>query len=655
MNAIVTEKTQQNWIQYLFSAFIILLPLVYSSQAVDPVLIPRQTVLSFLLLVVSVGLFFGSSTLLLNMRLLPASVILLCFLYGVSIILAINTTESFYIAMKFILGGVFFLVIWIGFTHQWITIEKVAQAILLSSVLAVGLIWRDIILIQNTGIDLFDGENIYKVRATFGHKNLASAYLFLCLPIIGIQWAFAHHRGIKIGLAVLGLTLIATILLLQTRAVYLAFAVTFLLGGILYIFIIAKSKINKRILFIGLGIGFFLVITFLFFFRQQLALMGQSGSGLERINAWKNTWEMIQEHMLFGVGAGNWQIWFPNYGMEKFYATNYSISEGITNFQRPHNDFLWVWAETGIVGGILYMTIFFQAIWLAFQNARKAVTVKDQLIFSMLLLAFVGYVIIAMVDFPLERIEHQVIILTLLAFISQSSRKLGNFKWGALSWILVGIFCCWSLWVCYYRWQGERYTKMVHRAHATGQWLSLSNYATKAQNKYLNMDHFSIPLSWYEGVGYFMLNDYSHAKISFEKAYQLHPFQVHVLNNYATCFVKEGNNKKAIELLKEAYRISPKFSEGTLNLSGVYFNMSEYDSAYHYIKQLGFDGNNSRYTAFLGAILKAKIKMEQNTNGVNRKKLTELIQNDSLLLTEYAFSQKNNIEFMDSFGLPLKK
>jgi O-antigen ligase len=41
---------------------------------------------------------------------------------------------------------------------------------------------------------------------------------------------------------------------------------------------------------------------------------------------------MISEHPIAGVGAANWQIQMPKYGMQKFYEVNYTISEGLTNF-----------------------------------------------------------------------------------------------------------------------------------------------------------------------------------------------------------------------------------------------------------------------------------------------------------------------------------
>ena len=84
-------------------------------------------------------------------------------------------------------------------------------------------------------------------------------------------------------------------------------------------------------------------------FASRLAtIKGEPGG--ERIASWKRTVKLIREYPLLGVGPGNWKTEVLKY-------SNQSNPDFIYHI-RNHNDFLEVSAETGIVGGILYISVF---------------------------------------------------------------------------------------------------------------------------------------------------------------------------------------------------------------------------------------------------------------------------------------------------------
>ena len=60
--------------------------------------------------------------------------------------------------------------------------------------------------------------------------------------------------------------------------------------------------------------------------------------------------KLIAENPLFGVGPGNWRIKIWEYDL-------YKGTLGKMFAQRPHNDFLWVFSEGGIVAGISYILL----------------------------------------------------------------------------------------------------------------------------------------------------------------------------------------------------------------------------------------------------------------------------------------------------------
>ena len=73
------------------------------------------------------------------------------------------------------------------------------------------------------------------------------------------------------------------------------------------------------------------------------------------------------EKPALGHGPGNWKLVAPNYGALQIRRWS---EEGETYFLRPHNDFLWVLTESGIVGGLLYMSVFLVALYYGMKTIR---------------------------------------------------------------------------------------------------------------------------------------------------------------------------------------------------------------------------------------------------------------------------------------------
>jgi O-antigen ligase len=645
-----SETSPFNWTQICFTAFMAVLPFVYSIKGVDPVLIPRQTFLSLLVLLFAGWFVWKLKSGMVIQSILPFLFVLLSLLYVGSTFQALNRIESYYIALKISVFVAYFLVVYVGIKEQFLNTKLVFRAIAISGIIATALAIRDMVLLQTNEVDIFKDQNMYRVNATFGHKNLLSAYLFICLPMIIMQALNQSKRVWKMLFSFCTIITFSVIIILQTRAVFLALLVCFMVAVVL----IVKSKLlsaTQRKIGIGLLLAFLFTAGAVgFLYRDKLTNITRTESFIERKHVWENTWEMIAEQPIVGVGAANWQIHFPKYGMRKFYEVNYTITEGLTNFQRPHNDFLWVWAETGTLGFVVYVLIFLLSCIYAYQFYNKEQTTKGQMVQALIMLQLLGFMVISLVDFPLERIEHPVVIFTSIAILAAStpSAKIRMVvpKWMLLLFVLPATY---ALFVCSKRWQSEQVLRKMYAAHTAKNWSKLIEYGNKAQTPYFNMDYFSIPLKWYVGVGYFMQGNLATAKQQFEEAYRLHPYQIHVLNNYGACYEKEGDHVQAIQYLEEACRISPTFSDGIINLSGAYFNAGRFEEAYATIVTIGYDENNPRLKTFALAIIRNKLERlsSQTPNKVYATFLTDLITNDKALIAHYKFAKENHLVFLD--------
>ena len=653
-----------NKFEGLYILLILILPFIYVKTIVDPVLIPRQILLSIFLLLTMLFLFFQkqkdgfqfSNKLIIAYCLLP-------ILYCVSIFQSINILESYYTISKILLFSSFFILTTYLFVSGKIKFETILKALIVFSCFIVVSTILEVFKLRSTGVSVFKESNMYLITSTFGHKNLLSSAIFMCIPFLCAAF-LSLNKSWKIAASINIFFAVLLIFMLQTRAVIAGMGLSFLITSFLSLFLFRGQKERKYIRMIGFG-AIVVLLGFLFVavkYSDKFSLLTKTESMRERVNIWHNTLEMIKEFPLTGVGAGNWQIHFPNYGLTRFYDVNFSISEGLTNFQRPHNDFLWVFSETGILGFIIYCSIFILSIFYLFKLIRHSSELNQKIIYLLFLFTILGYVFIALIDFPLERMEHQILLGLMLAFITsqyintfENSLKKYDVKYFL---ILLAVTATFALWLGFNRFDGEKHSNKLLVAHQRGDWNKMISEGNKAINTFYNMDPFSIPIKWYIGVGQFTLGDIHSAKKSFEEAYQIHPYQVHVLNNYATCFEKEGNHNEAIKYFEEMFRISPKFSAGLVNLSGAYYNAGKFEEAYQTISKFNYDELNPQSQDFMKAILakKMELMLQKNKYSVEeRKRITDCMASDELILKTMKECQKQNMMFDEFVIKEVKK
>jgi len=140
------------------------------------------------------------------------------------------------------------------------------------------------------------------------------------------------------------------------------------------------------------------------------------------------SFQIIQDNPILGVGAGNWKYNYPYYKVDDIETSLFYN----TVFNRPHNDFIWVFSETGLIGFILLMLIIMYIGRHSLFRIIQEKNIKNILIISTL----IGLLIISFFSFPRERILHIVITSILLAILFVSTNQLKN-------------LVCWQLLPCF--------------------------------------------------------------------------------------------------------------------------------------------------------------------------------------------------------------
>ena len=192
------------------------------------------------------------------------------------------------------------------------------------------------------------------------------AFILVCAVPFAMLWA-AYARGAARYLA-LGLTLVAILGIVKTgsRGGFVGLLVVGALA-------IAKMPRGRRAGALGLAAGaaIALALTASESYSKRIATIwnsssvveGEEGdydaSGLEgaRMNVWENGFRLIQSHPLLGVGGGDFSV------------AEGELHFGLGKWSAPHNSFLQIAAELGLIGLSLFIYLLYRAI----HNCRAAV------------------------------------------------------------------------------------------------------------------------------------------------------------------------------------------------------------------------------------------------------------------------------------------
>jgi putative inorganic carbon (hco3(-)) transporter len=277
-------------------------------------------------------------------------------------------------------------------------------------------------------------NSIYDIKSVYSHKNILSASLFIKIP--AAIWLMIFFTGWKRNLGAIALFLGAlAILFLSSRAFYLGLAVLTAALAIYFLarhFRIAKSiSVKNTLIFAGLIVVAFLLFTLI---QRNLypvnsdtkekfntgvverlsTIRADESSTNARLNNWANSWLLIKEHPITGVGTGNWKIQTLKYESPK--------SDNFISSYKNHNDFIEVTAETGLPGGLIYLSVFL-LILISFIRVALNPTADQEKVKLLFLPAFgiLAYSVDAFFNFPNDRPEIQALFAIFVGMASAFS------------------------------------------------------------------------------------------------------------------------------------------------------------------------------------------------------------------------------------------
>lgn len=605
---------------FLLISAIIIIPLIFSTKTSDPNLAPRLLALGILIFVMSVY----NITKAVNkrpdfsyIRMIIFPVFLMYIIWSViSLTGAINPAEGSFDIIKTILSFALLIFAAQVFMNNKDSFSFLVKTVIISSLIAtsIGLYQYFTEVPGNTGYALLLA--LYEIKGLMGHKNQFAMSLFLMLPftIYGLfrfkKWwlGFSWYSTLLILL---------NIVILQTRSVWIATLIFVLSFIFLWFFNYSKTRLRSSgifkklagvvIIFIIVGLGSFLVFQKtgtlkLLKYKVTSLFDSKSHDNQGRIKIWESTWEMSQDNLGFGVGAGNWKI-----SVIPYYTINHQSE--YKNWRRPHNDFLWVLSEKGVIGLVFYLLLFLIIVFYGLKILQKEKE-KERLLITMLLISGIGgYLVIALFTFPLERINHQVYLILMMAVIISiyfktqfKSKPLGSKSYLSVQFAAI-IISVVSIYYAGILFASEVYVNKIYHAMNANNQKKVVEYADNAFTKFTTVDFKAMPILNYRGVANLRMKKYKQADKDLQLALTYFPNHIGVLSNLAIVSAEMNNSEKAIKYLERSLELYPNYEDALYNMVKIYYKNKDYQKAYLTLLKCNTQTVHRYHDGYMGTLI----------------------------------------------------
>jgi len=672
----------------IISIFIVVLPFIFSKKVLDPGLFTRYFVLSVVLLSLSIITLYKVFKCKVDLSLSKVEKIvfgltLLFFInYIISSINAVNVREAVFHTFK--TGG---LMLFMFFVYTSVRSNTMGRVVIIKAFILATLAFLLIGTYQLTQSDFsiffkaksnygyYLTQALWDVKSTMANKNPFSSFLYLSIPFIsyGIMSLKKGWRIISIITLLLNIIFIG---LMVSKTAWISLIVFFgVCVVLLFLFLFylmpkqagLKLSVVQNILVLSTPI---VVVFSIFLFvsksesnfanvikdkvlqvvnpSEQLKQKSKDNpSSMEmRVIAWSKTFRMIEDNPILGVGPGHWRICFPEYGIDEF---NQEIRDGVTHFQRPHNDFLWIAAEVGVLGLLIYLAIYLFVLYTAFRNFIESIGHDKRILNGLLFASLIGYIVVLAVSFSRERVPHNVISLAMFAIVLfdrygnvEFGRKQANRKFVIL---IVGAILVFSIGNTYLSWQfyqGDKTALAIkYYKEVRKNWRMVLRSASKEDGSFYTLDPFGTPLSYYKGTAKHQSGDRKMAHKYYLESYSVHPNHLLVLNNLGTSYDIKGEHDKAIEYYEKALDISPRYYESLLNITIIYYNKKDPIMAMSYFSRIPYSEKQpERYMKILVSVCQQYAIGKHNE--YDRETLLIWLQDENKIIESFVkFNQGN--------------
>ena len=588
-----------NWL----SVLLLILPFLYSESVLDTAVSVRYIFLCAFILFFVLYFFAWQKK---PVAVLP-SLIRIVFITGaafavwslLSLTAAINYHEGYYEVSRYLLHLILLFIIMTAVMQESEKLLKICCVVTL-----VALLQGIIGILQFYDIAFTRLPGNYKPYGFMTNRNLFGSAQALALPF-AIYVFYAGKKTWKIVGASSFAVIIISLVLSQTRAAWLS-GIAVLIASTILVLIFIPALRKKWTLSSLAAIAVIAAIVSLLIMTDKesslarsvkeraasLAVKTSSGSEAEvniteRLKLLKKTMTMIGDHPVTGVGAGNWKVMIPSYGLD---STVYG--KGIVAPDRVHNMYLQVASETGVPGAIFYFAMWLIIAWIGFLMIRNINDNNKKVLLILMLAGFAAIAVDSLFSFAPERIEHSLYMLLMAGIIlGLYAKESGtvSIKMNAAKKIVlvpVILFILFNLFLGKKKYDFEKHLKLAVFYNESKRFAETIDEVQKGKNTFFTIDIIGNPLELYSGVAYKELKNYDAAIREFKTAAAYNPYNNRTYNNWATVYWDLKEYRTAIDNYKKALAYAPEFETILKNLAMTYYYSGDYTACIETIEKL---------------------------------------------------------------------
>lgn len=279
----------------------------------------------------------------------------------------------------------------------------------------------------NNNVSTNFDPSIGSITGNHGNKNVMAASLLIKFPFV--IWIIVQSK-ILVRFLCSFLLLLGTIslFLLSTRSTFVGLAIIIIIFSITTIYFRDKKNIKEsllRILYLIVPVVLAFFISNLMIANatdaveesilngavasriQSIKLENNASSG--RLHLWEGAIDYASKHPFLGAGYGNWKLASIPY--EKEFTNDLFVP------YHSHNDFLEMFADLGIIGGLCFGMMFLLFPIYAFTIWRNKVAKAFHLPATISFMAVTCYAVDAFLNFPAERTAMQTMLAISAALV----------------------------------------------------------------------------------------------------------------------------------------------------------------------------------------------------------------------------------------------
>jgi O-antigen ligase len=288
----------------------------------------------------------------------------------ISMFFGINNNNSFREVIRLVSIFSLFILGYI-FVNTAANLTKSLKAIILSAILPSIIGFWQFFYAK----DLFI-KNGNRLISTFAHPNMLAFFIFFVLAITIFIFLYGYKKNILSYFYILASLLFFIVLILTyTRGAWLAFLV--------FLIIIGLFKFRKLLLL--MAIFFLILYSAIAPVRERIdnifVFDDYNSSVVWRLNLYKDEFEYFKKKPIIGYGSGNASL---------VIAENRSPRLGATE---PHNDYLKIALEGGIVGLISYFVLAIVLIKSLFERYKKEIAIKIKYFIFFIIAVFLSLMV----------------------------------------------------------------------------------------------------------------------------------------------------------------------------------------------------------------------------------------------------------------------